>query len=427
MSFVDDLIDKCNDLNRRLSFIERLDVNPPVTSVPKYSGTPVAGRYAYWTGPGTVADSGFGTADLPRYSGTPSAGAAAYWTGAGTIAMAGYVTMTGASTTTGTALAVVRNLTSASTNSPVVSIEQSHSGDDQVALKVKQFANAGATQVISEGSNNLLAYWDAYSNTATRRPVILFRRARGTEASPTIVSAGDQLSSFEFWGYDGSNFQQGGAIQVSVDGTPGTASMPGLMLFATTPSGAAAGLTALAINSSQQTMVGGITSAGATWLGIKAGTSSNDAAVGGVLYSDSSDVGNVGTGEDDLTSYTVPANTLSANNMSLRVTAWGSLSTANSKTIKFYFGSDSINFMTGNTSTGDWQLTVIIIRTGAATQKYMAHGSYSSGGNQLAFAQAFTMTRTLSSSNVVKFTGTATSNNDIVQEGMIVEFLDANT
>ena len=52
---------------------------------PHYSGVPTAGRYAYWTAAGTIADSGFGTADLPRYSGTPVANRLAYWTGAGTV------------------------------------------------------------------------------------------------------------------------------------------------------------------------------------------------------------------------------------------------------------------------------------------------------------------------------------------------------
>ncbi len=73
MSFVDDLIKRINDTERRLSRIERLDVNPPASSVTKYSGTPVANAIAYWTGAGTVAGArtiyvnsggsvGFGTA-----------------------------------------------------------------------------------------------------------------------------------------------------------------------------------------------------------------------------------------------------------------------------------------------------------------------------------------------------------------------------
>lgn len=55
MSFVDDLIDRYNDLDRRLGRLERLDVNPPASFGAVYSGTPVANAIAYWAGAGTVA------------------------------------------------------------------------------------------------------------------------------------------------------------------------------------------------------------------------------------------------------------------------------------------------------------------------------------------------------------------------------------
>ncbi len=65
MSFVDDLIGRINDTERRLGRIERLDVNPPASSVARVSGTPVAGQFAYWTGAGTIAGtSTYGTATV---------------------------------------------------------------------------------------------------------------------------------------------------------------------------------------------------------------------------------------------------------------------------------------------------------------------------------------------------------------------------
>ncbi len=76
MSFVDDLIKRINDTERRLSRIERLDVNPPASSVAKYSGTPVANGIAYWTGAGTVAGGSiaYSNSGTPVLAATSSAG-----------------------------------------------------------------------------------------------------------------------------------------------------------------------------------------------------------------------------------------------------------------------------------------------------------------------------------------------------------------
>lgn len=78
-----------NDIAKQLDALQRQEtLNTLPSNMAVYSGTPVAGNYAYWTGAGTVSDSGFGTAQLPRYSGTPTANSLAYWTGAGTVAHA---------------------------------------------------------------------------------------------------------------------------------------------------------------------------------------------------------------------------------------------------------------------------------------------------------------------------------------------------
>lgn len=78
MSFVDDIIAKYNDLDRRLSRIEKLD-RPSANTLPAYSGTPVANALAYWPGAGTVAG------DRPVYvssAGSVSIGTAAPASGA---------------------------------------------------------------------------------------------------------------------------------------------------------------------------------------------------------------------------------------------------------------------------------------------------------------------------------------------------------
>ena len=133
-------------------------------------------------------------------------------------------------------------------------------------------------------------------------------------------------------------------------------------------------------------------------------------------------VGNVGTGEDDLMSYSLPGGTLGIDGEVVRVKAWGEVANnANSKTVKVHFGSQELAvFALPTGSNVDWSIDVILTRTGAATQKAVTK-LFTSGGlgvvNDIA-------SRTLSSAQVIKLTGTATSNNDITQDGMIVEVLN---
>jgi hypothetical protein len=61
--------------------------------------------------------------------------------------------------------------------------------------------------------------------------------ANGIPTAPTIVAASDLLCKFSFCGYDGSDYREGSHIRAQVDGTPGAGSMPGNIIFSTTPSG----------------------------------------------------------------------------------------------------------------------------------------------------------------------------------------------
>lgn len=65
-------------------------------------------------------------------------------------------------------------------------------------------------------------------------------KTRNTAANAnTIVSSGDQVSYFRFWGADGASYQQCAGIKVIIDGTPGSSDMPGGIVFQTTPDGSA--------------------------------------------------------------------------------------------------------------------------------------------------------------------------------------------
>lgn len=138
-------------------------------------------------------------------------------------------------------------------------------------------------------------------------------------------------------------------------------------------------------------------------------------------------VGNVGTGEDDLRTYSVPAATLAVNGDHLVWEAAGTFAgTANDKRVKVKFGATTM-FDTGVlaiTAAGDWQVNGLVIRTGAATQRCVAR--FTSTDAALPTATDYTTAaETLSGAITLKLTGEATANNDIVQELLIVRLLPA--
>jgi hypothetical protein len=76
------------------------------------------------------------------------------------------------------------------------------------------------------------------------------------------------------------------------------------------------------------------------------------------------------TNETDLWSYSLPANTLSANGKVLRVTVMGITgATANNKTVKVYFGATAMTFFgPTNFNNTPFICQAIIVRTGASSQ-----------------------------------------------------------
>ncbi|KKK63585.1 hypothetical protein LCGC14_2992800, partial [marine sediment metagenome] len=87
--------------------------------------------------------------------------------------------------------------------------------------------------------------------------VIRLSRAKGTLASPGNVIDGTELGTIQFEG-NVSGFKRASVIMAQTDGTPSVSSMPGRLMFRTTPvgnNGASLGVEALRINSSQQTLL----------------------------------------------------------------------------------------------------------------------------------------------------------------------------
>lgn len=149
--------------------------------------------------------------------------------------------------------------------------------------------------------------------------------------------------------------------------------------------------------------------------------------LGGTLTVSTSTTGNVGTGEDDLILFSVPAAQLSANKDYLEVWMWGSFAAnANAKQLKAVFGSTTLFDSTSLVLNGvDWKMHSIITRTGAATQT--ATTDITIGGTLLGAltttsTDTTSPTETLANALTFKCTGTATSNDDIVQNGLIIRW-----
>jgi len=140
-------------------------------------------------------------------------------------------------------------------------------------------------------------------------------------------------------------------------------------------------------------------------------------------------VGNVGAGVDDLMTYTLPANSMSVVGTGVRVKAWGiTANNADAKTLAFKV--DGNTFLTQAMTTsiaGAWEIEMLFISTGANTQRRYARLTQSTlNGTASNLIQHSSSTEAANTTlaQVIKVTGSATNDNDIVQQGMIVEFLN---
>lgn len=168
---------------------------------------------------------------------------------------------------------------------------------------------------------------------------------------------------------------------------------------------------------------------------VKPGTAADTAKVGGILFTSTTTVGNVGTGDDDLLNYSVPANTLSANNQSIWFKSSGKCANnANTKRLRVKFGTTSAFLVLDwdrfdINKAIDWALEVHIYRTGAATQKAHAelHVHNFDGPTNGGRVLISTLDQTLSGAVALRITGEATSNNDITLETVKIGWDGENT
>lgn len=152
-------------------------------------------------------------------------------------------------------------------------------------------------------------------------------------------------------------------------------------------------------------------------------TANENAGLSYKLTVNTTQVGNVGAGEDDLITYSLPANTLNANGRGVRITAWGT--TANngdSKTVKLYFGSAILTTALTVSQVSTWRIVAEVFRVSSNNQDYVAQLNQG-GATTIVDIEESAITETDSSAITIKCTGTATSNDDIIQKGLLVELI----
>jgi hypothetical protein len=103
------------------------------------------------------------------------------------------------------------------------------------ALTVGGASNQGL-QTTGGGSQRITTI--RYSNDTNPGQMFIGHSRATTAGTNAIVSSGDGLGEFRFYGDDGTAFIEGARIRAEVDGTPGTNDMPGRLVFSTTADGA---------------------------------------------------------------------------------------------------------------------------------------------------------------------------------------------
>lgn len=169
--------------------------------------------------------------------------------------------------------------------------------------------------------------------------------------------------------------------------------------------------------------------------GTVSGASTTMSRVGGALNVDSTGVGNVGaSGPDTLQTYSLPANALTLASRGLKIKAYGTTANnANAKTVRLIFGGTTLitKQLTASIA-GVWEIEAVILRTGSSAQDYYAKALNNGGttvsstdGATVYSIQAFgTATETETGAITISTQSTAsTADNDIVSQGLIVEYL----
>ncbi len=158
---------------------------------------------------------------------------------------------------------------------------------------------------------------------------------------------------------------------------------------------------------------------------IAAGSGTSMVRVGGRMSMNTNAVGtDANTTKKTLQTYTLPANSFSGNQKSIRISAWGTTAAnGNGKAIALEFGSTILHTFNGSYNNLAWTIQAIVARTASSAQDAIA--SHSIGSAEVGNTHTEPSSST-SSGMTVRVTGqnSIASANDIVAEGMLIEFLN---
>ncbi len=142
------------------------------------------------------------------------------------------------------------------------------------------------------------------------------------------------------------------------------------------------------------------------------------------IFSNLTAVGNVTTGEDDLITQALPADTLSVTKQGLHITTWGvTANNANTKTVKVYFGATAVLTQALTASiVGSWMIDGYVWRTGSDTQDCIFR--LNQGATDIAHAEFTATTIDEDAAITVKTTGESNSaTDDIINEGLLISYV----
>lgn len=275
-----------------------------------------------------------------------------------------------------------------------------------------------ATENWSAGNNGcqMIFYTSNNAGTITDR---MYLKETGTLRIGATAGSYNTTTLLQIGGYSSWNTDVVGAIYTGANGTKG------LEIIGT--NGQTANLLRIFRDSLTPDL---LTLAASGVLSLRAGlnTGTTVARVGGTIHENLTPVSNSGTGETNLMTYSLPANTLGTDNDYLELEAWGEFTAAASnKTVKMYFGGTVI-FNTTALAFGAsaWRIKATVVRGSSTTQVTIAAFS---GNTTLVTttAQVASPGETLSGAVTIKCTGQSSAASDeVFQEGFIVRWNPAS-
>ena len=150
------------------------------------------------------------------------------------------------------------------------------------------------------------------------------------------------------------------------------------------------------------------------------------AEAGGRLNVNTTAVGVVGTSLTSLIGYMLPRNTLSQDGQVVRVTAWGTckLTGAVAKTLRLDFGVVTLFTVTLTPfEASSWRIDALLVRTGFQNLEVIASFLQSGSTTLLDVERSAPIQNLDNTANLIRCVGQGGEDDDIVQEGLMVELI----